>query len=137
MNNTSIMHIDFWHLIIKILYISNHLKPKNFQNCKLGHSWINESKSLICSTVVGRFGRSKMSKMSKKSQTSFMDVMDVPQSNLQGSSSMTNILVQGYCPRTHSSFSLDVHKNKQIELLKLMSLSGYYTPKFRTCASSH
>ena len=50
-NEQYINHIDFWHSIIKIQYISNHLKPKNFKECKLGHSWINESKSPIYSTV--------------------------------------------------------------------------------------
>ena len=33
------------------LSISNHLKPKNSKEYKLGHSWINESKSQIYSTV--------------------------------------------------------------------------------------
>ena len=50
-NEQYINHIDFWHSIIKIQYISNHLKPKNFKECKFGHSWINESKSPIYSTV--------------------------------------------------------------------------------------
>ena len=51
-NEQYINHIDFWHSIIKIQYISNHLKPKNFKECKFGHSWINESKSPIYSTVI-------------------------------------------------------------------------------------
>ena len=50
-NEQYINHIDFWHSIIKIQCISNHLKPKNFKQCKFGHSWINESKSPIYSTV--------------------------------------------------------------------------------------
>ena len=50
-NEQYINNIDFWHSIIKIQYISNHLKPKNFKEYKFGHSWINESKSPNYSTV--------------------------------------------------------------------------------------
>jgi hypothetical protein len=50
-NEQYINQIDFWHSIIKIQYISNHLKPNNFKECKLGRSRINKSKSPIYSTV--------------------------------------------------------------------------------------
>ena len=59
-NEQYINHIDFWHSIIKIQYISNHLKPKNFKECNFGHFWINESKSPIYSTVA--WGKVKLAK---------------------------------------------------------------------------
>ena len=46
-------NIDFWHSIVKIQYISNHLKPKNLKECKIGHSWINDQNRQFIALWIG------------------------------------------------------------------------------------